>query len=213
MSKIRTAAVGAVMIAGLAFSAGAQTPAPQDGGRGVREGEVRRERVKRQRRMGGRRGERGIRGGREMRGRGMREARVRGMRHGAMARGNARRDRFAELNLTEAQRTRIRAIHEKYQPQYRTLREQTQTQMRSLRPQAGQVRDTSTAARQRLMQQRQQIRSRFDAIRRQEQAEVRTVFTAEQRAKVDAARNERARRLEDRAKQLQDEARQLRSIR
>ena len=212
MSKIRTAAVGAVMIAGLAFSAGAQTPAPQDGGRGVREGEVRRERVERQRRMGGRRGERGIRGGRDVRGRGMREARVRGMRHGAMARGNARRDRFAELNLTEAQRTRIRAIHEKYQPQYRTLREQTGTHMRSLRTQ-GQVRDTSAAARQRLMQQRQQIRSRFDAIRRQEQAEVRTVFTAEQRAKVDAARNERARRLEDRAKQLQDEARQLRSIR
>jgi len=75
------------------------------------------------------------------------------------------------------------------------------------------VRDTSAAARQRLMQQRQQIRSRFDAIRRQEQAEVRTVFTAEQRAKVDAARNERARRLDERAKQLQDEARQLRSIR
>jgi Spy/CpxP family protein refolding chaperone len=209
MSKIRTAAVGAVMIAGLAFSAGAQTPAPQDGGRGVRDGEARRERVERQRRMGRRGDERGIRGGREMRGRGMREARVRGMRHGA----NARRDRLAELNLTEAQRTRIRAIHEKYQQQYRTLREQTGTQMRSLRPQPGQVRDTSAAARQRLMQERQQIRSRFDVIRRQEQAEIRTVFTAEQRAKVDAARNERARRLEERAKQLQDEARQLRSIR
>ena len=217
MSKFRTAAAGAVMIAGLALSAGAQQPpAPMDGGRGARgEGEVRRERVERQRRMGGNR-ERGMRGGREKmhRGRGMRGPgrNDRGMRRGAMVRGAAR-ERFADLNLTEAQRTRIRAIHEKYQPQYRTLREQTGTQMRSLRGAPGQPRDTSAAARQRFMQQREQVRTRFDAIRRQEQAEIRTVFTAEQRSKVDAARNERAKRLEARAKQLQDEARQLRSIR
>ena len=63
------------------------------------------------------------------------------------------------------------------------------------------------------MQEREQLRTRFDAIRRQEQSEVRTVLTAEQRAKVDSARNERAKRLEDQARRLQEEARQLRSIR
>ena len=101
MSKIRTAAVGAVLALGLAAFAGAQTPAKPDSGQhGMRDGGPRRGMMEGKR-------HRGMRGGRGV-GR-------QGVGHGRL---------MADLNLTDAQKTRIKAIHEKYQPQYKTLREQ-----------------------------------------------------------------------------------------
>ncbi|MGI9045098.1 MAG: Spy/CpxP family protein refolding chaperone [Gemmatimonadaceae bacterium] len=181
MSKFRTAAFGAVVFLGVAVSAGAQTPATTDSARGVKEGGPRRERVE-----------------------GMRKKRMeRGRRMGG--------DHvMAQLNLTDAQKTQVRAIHEKYQPQKRTLREEGMTQMRSLRA-ARQAGDTSAAARQRFQQQREQFRTRSAAIRQQQQNEVRAILTAEQRAKVDAAREAQAKRMEERARQMQERAKQLRS--
>jgi len=194
MSKFRTAAFGAVVFLGVAVSAGAQTPATTDSARGVKEGGPRRERVE-----------------------GMRKKRMeRGMRQPGM-RGQGQRGRrmggdhvMAQLNLTDAQKTQVRAIHEKYQPQKRTLREDGMTQMRSLRA-ARQAGDTSAAARQRFQQQREQFRTRSAAIRQQQQNEVRAILTAEQRAKVDAAREAQAKRMEERARQMQERAKQLRS--
>ncbi len=209
MSKFRMAAFGAVVFLGVAVSAGAQTPVTTDSARGVKEGGPRSERVEgmRKKRM-----ERG------MRHPGMRHP---GMRQGAMRergmRGQGQRGRrmggdhvMAQLNLTDAQKTQVRAIHEKYQPQFGTLREEGMTQMRSLRA-ARQAGDTSAAARQRFQQQREQFRTRSAAIRQQQHNEVRAILTAEQRAKVDAARESQAKRMEERARQMQERAKQLRS--
>jgi len=129
MSKIRAAALGAAVFVGMAMSAGAQTPRADS----VRsnDGTVRREQVDGRRRLRMERGmrgaqrrgmkhgamhRRGMRGGpgaRGMRG-GMRGGQGgRGIRAGQFGRG-MRGGLGANLNLTETQRTRIRAIHEKY---------------------------------------------------------------------------------------------------
>ena len=181
MSKIKTAALSAAAVIGLAVLAGAQTPAkPDAGNRGVD--------------RGGRHGQ------------------MNGMRRGGMRR---ERGRFGgeghlmkDLNLTDAQKSTIKAIHEKYQPQFKTLREQGRTQFESLRS-TRQKGDTSAATRQRFQQQREQFRQRADALRQQEQNEIRAVLTAEQRAKWDAARKQR----EERMKQRVDRGKQRRGFR
>ncbi|MEO8576725.1 MAG: Spy/CpxP family protein refolding chaperone [Gemmatimonadales bacterium] len=171
MSKIRTAALGAVVALGLATFAGAQVPAkPDSAHRGMRDGGQRRGM------MDGRRNNRGGRGG---------------MGRDGFGGGRLMKD----LNLTDAQKTRIKTVHEKYQPQYKTLREQGRTQFESLR---GQKRDTTAAARQRFQQQREQFRTRSTAIRTQEQNEIRGILTADQRAKWDVAATQRKQRMEGR---------------
>ena len=178
MSKIRTAALGAVLTLGLAAFAGAQVPAkPDSAHRGMRDGGQRRGM------MDGKR-HRGMRGGRGEMGR-------RGFGGGRL---------MADLNLTDAQKTRIKAIREKYAPQYKALREQGRTQFESLR---GQKRDTTAAARQRFQQQREQFRTRATAIRTQEQNEIRAILTADQRAKWDAAATQRKARMEGRREKMQ----------
>ena len=52
-----------------------------------------------------------------MRERGMRGHRGQGQRGRRMGDGHM----MAQLNLTDAQKTQVKAIHEKYQPQFRTL--------------------------------------------------------------------------------------------
>ena len=173
MLKIRTAALSAVAVIGFAVFAGAQVPAQKQdsAGRGMRQGGDR---------HGDMRGmhRKGLRGGRGQRGGG----------HGRL---------MADLNLTDAQKTRIKAIHEKYRPQFQTLREQGRTQFESLRS-ARQKGDTSAAARQRFQLEREQFRQRADSLRQQEQNEIRAVLTAEQRAKWDAAAKQREERMKQR---------------
>lgn len=169
MSKIRTAAIGAALTLGFAVAAGAQTQTKPEAGQRQGRGEMR-----------GHRG--GGRGGEFGRGR-------RGARHGGRL--------MADLKLTDAQKTSIKAIHTKYQPQYAALRDQVQGQFQRGRLQ-GQQRDTSAAARQRFQQQREAFRQRSLAIRTQEQNEIRGILTAEQRTKWDAAQADRKKRLEAR---------------
>ena len=170
--KFKTAAVSAAAVIGLAVLAGAQVPAkPDSAHRGMGRGERHGEMGMRR---GGMRGERGRFGGGE---------------------GRLMKD----LNLTDAQKAKIKAIHAKYQPQFKTLREQGKTQFESLRS-ARQKGDTSAAARQRFQQQREQFRQRADALRTQERNEIRSILTADQRAKWDAAAKQR----EERFKQRQD---------
>ena len=180
MLKFRTAAVSAAAVIGLAVIAGAQVPAKPDSAH------------------------RGDRGGRH--------GDIGGMRRGGMHRGSMRGfggegRLMKDLNLTDAQKSRIKAIHEKYQPQFQTLREQGRTQFESLRS-ARQKGDTSAAARQRFQAQRQQFLDREKALRNQEQNEIRGVLTADQRAKWDAARKQR----EETFKQRQDRMRERRGI-
>ena len=222
MSKFRSAAVfGAVLFVGLAVSAGAQAPAKTDSARGMRDGGPRPERVEGMRRM---RMERGMRQGKMQRGRhgdmhrGMRQGMRGGMRGGEFGRGMRGGDFGrgmgqgfgARIELTDAQKTRVKSIHEKYQPQFKTLREQSATRMKAMRD-ARQKGDTSAAARQRFMQEREQFRTRATAIRQQQQNEIRGILTPEQRTRIDAAREAQAKQLDERAKQIQEQARQLRS--
>ena len=181
MSKIRTAALGAVFTVGLATFAGAQVPAkPDSAHRGMRDG-----------------AHRGMMDGQRHRG-------MKG-RHGGMQRQGEGR-LMADLNLTDAQKARIRTIHEKYQPQFKTLREQGKAQFEALRGK-GQARDTSAAARQRFQQQREQFSQRATALRTQQQNEIRAILTADQRAKWEAAATQRKARLDGRRERMQKQRR------
>jgi Spy/CpxP family protein refolding chaperone len=178
MLKFRTAALSAVAVVGLAVFAGAQVPANKDSaGRGMRDGRSRHGQME---------GRAGMRGARGQFGRGA------GMGH-----------LMKDLNLTDAQKTRIKAIHEKYRPQLKAVSEQGRTQFKASRD-ARQKSDTSAATRQRFQQQREQFRQRVTAIRQQEQNEVRTGLTAEQRARWDTAAKERKAHFEQRQKQHQE---------
>ena len=118
-------------------------------------------------------------------------------------RGHARRGGrgFAlgrDLNLTEAQRTQISAIHRKYQPQYQSLRERA----RPFREAARTARQNwDSAAYRSNVERARQVMAGAETIRTQEIAEIRAVLTAEQRAKFDARQKEFAER---RAKQKAD---------
>lgn len=177
MSRIRTAALSAVIITGFAVFAGAQAPAKADSAM------------------------RGMRDSRPMRGQ------MDGMRKGGMKRGGMRGERggrghfMKDLNLTDAQKAQVKTIHTKYQPQFKALRDQGATQMKALRD-ARQKGDTSSAARARVQQQREQFRTRATALRQQEQNEIRGILTAEQRAKWDAGVKERKDRFEQRQKSM-----------
>jgi Spy/CpxP family protein refolding chaperone len=160
MLRVRSLALGALMVVGVAAVAEAQassTPRSYPEG-GIRE-----------------RGEMGRRGG---------PGRKAGPRRGGFGLGR-------DLNLTEAQRTQIAAIHQKYQPQRRALHEQTRPFLDAART-ARQNWD-STAFRTNSERARQ-IMSGDEAIRTRELAEIRNVLTAEQRTKFDARQKERAER-------------------
>jgi len=104
------------------------------------------------------------------------------------------RDGFAfgrDLNLTEAQRTQIAAIHRKYQPQYQTLRERA----RPFNEAARAARQNWDSAGFRTNTERaRQVLAGGEAMRNQETAEIRAVLTAEQRTKFDARQQEFAER-------------------
>ena len=179
MLKFRTAALSAVAVAGLASFAGAQTPAQKDTA------------------------ERGMRGERHGQVQGKARGGMRGQR-GELGRRN-RGDFIKDLNLTDAQKSRIKAIRDKYQPQQQKLREDARAQFGTTRD-ARQKGDTSAAARDRFRAQREQFQTRARALREQEQNEVRAVLTADQRARWDAAQEKR----EDGMKQRQQKMQQRR---
>ena len=109
----------------------------------------------------------------------------RGPRAGGEFRGRkAGRDFFADLNLTEAQKTQIKAIRDKYK-----------TQLQSIRTQQKPLIDAARAARQKgdtaaFRSNMQQARALGEPLRTQEMNEIRNVLTADQRAKFDARQKE-----------------------
>jgi len=150
MSRFLTAALGAVVVLGMAGVAGAQAPVRTDN-------------------------------------------------HGQMSAehgGRGERGRFMkELNLSDAQKNQIKAIHKKYEPQMKQIREQAKAQFGDMRA-ARQKGDTSAATRAKF----QQFRERTMAVRQQENSEIRGILTADQRAKWDAAQAQRKQRFEARRK-------------
>ncbi|HEX2716684.1 MAG TPA: Spy/CpxP family protein refolding chaperone [Gemmatimonadaceae bacterium] len=99
---------------------------------------------------------------------------ARGVRGGAVLRG---------IQLTDAQRTRIRAIHDKYRAQYQPLRDQLRAPMDSAR--AARQRGDTTAARAALARTTP-VRNQITALADRERAEIRGVLTAEQQKTFDA---------------------------
>ena len=96
-----------------------------------------------------------------------------------------------DLNLTEAQRTQISAIHKKYQPQYQSLRERA----RPFKEAARTARQNwDSVAYRTNVERARQVMAGAETIRNQEIAEVRAILTAEQRTKFDAREKEFAER-------------------
>lgn len=120
-----------------------------------------------------------------------------GMGRRGFGRGHGDGKLMKDLNLSDAQKSRIKTIHEKYRPQFEALRKQNEPQFKAMRD-ARQKGDTSAATRARFRSQMEQFRTRSQALRQQEQSEVRAVLTADQRAKWDAAAKERQARFQDR---------------
>ena len=152
MSKVRTMALGALMIAGFSGVAAAQaTPAPKtksDSG-WHRRGHAPNGQMRAGRARGGR-GEFGL--GRD-------------------------------LNLTEAQKTQIKAIRQKYQPQNQALRERAKPFFDAAKA-ARQKGDTAGVRAN--IERAQQVMQSGQSVRTQELAEIRAILTPEQRAKFDA---------------------------
>lgn len=96
------------------------------------------------------------------------------------------RDFFADLNLTDAQKTQIKAIREKYKAQFQSIRTQQKPLIDAARA-ARQKGDTAA-----FRSNMQQARNLAQPLRTQEQNEIRNVLTAEQRAKLDARQKEMA---------------------
>ncbi|HKY98894.1 MAG TPA: Spy/CpxP family protein refolding chaperone [Gemmatimonadaceae bacterium] len=175
MVKFRTAALSAVAVFAFAAYAGAQTPAQKDSAH------------------------RGMRGERH----GQMDKQHRGMRGQRGQFGRARGEFVKDLNLTDAQKSRIKTIHEKYRPQFQKLREDGRTQFKGLRD-ARQKGDTSKVARDRIRAQREQFMNRTKTLRQQEQNEIRTVLTSEQRAKWDAAAKKREEAMKNRMEKMKE---------
>ena len=176
MLKFRTAALSAAAVIGFATFAAAQAPAQKGTGH------------------------RGMRGERQGQAEGMRRGGMRGQR----GEGRGQRGEFVkDLNLTDTQKSRIKAIHDKYQPQMKKLREDARAQFGTMRD-ARQKGDTSAAARARFQAQRDQLQTRIRALRQQEQNEVRALLTAEQRTKWDAAQKKREEGMKKRQERMKD---------
>jgi Spy/CpxP family protein refolding chaperone len=141
MSSVRTLALGALMIVGVAgISAAQSTTTPP--AREHRAGEMR-----------GGRGPGGDRGfGRD-------------------------------LNLTDAQKAQIKAIHTKYQPQNEALRNQAKPFMDAARA-ARQKGDTAAARTN--FEKARQVMQGGQSFRTQQNAEIRAILTPDQQAKFDA---------------------------
>jgi len=169
MSRLNAVALGAALLIGMAGVAGAQTPGGQAPG-------VKAPGAK----APDGRGRDGLRGQR---------------RHGRRGfdRGLAR-----DLNLSDAQRTQIRAIHEKYRPRFQAVRQQLKAQSDAAR--ALRQKGDSAGARAAFQRLRTSMQQQIQPIQQQEQAEIRNVLTAEQRTKFDAAQERRKQRLENGSK-------------
>jgi Spy/CpxP family protein refolding chaperone len=212
MASFRTVALGAALIAATAGAATAQTtqgaPIRPDsaksgdwrrGPEGPRRGQMGPgDRAEAER---GARGGHGMGPGGRMGPRGRMGPGARGRGFGPGRPGMPGMDFMRELNLTETQRTQVRAIHEKYQPQLKAIRDRARSEFEATRD-ARQRGDTA-AVRATLERSRQNIRSQETTLHEQMFREVRAVLTADQRAKIDGKIADRIKRLDEEKAELQ----------
>jgi Spy/CpxP family protein refolding chaperone len=104
-------------------------------------------------------------------------------------RGPGGREGFGrDLNLTDAQKTQIKAIRQKYQPQNEALRAQAKPFMDAAR--AARQKGDSAAFRTNMEKARQVTQGA--SFKTQERAEIRAILTPDQQAKFDAHEKNRA---------------------
>ena len=109
----------------------------------------------------------------------------RGRANGArkVGRNGGMRGAFRGVNLTDAQKTQMKAIHEKYAPQFKPLMESMRPAMTDAR--AARQRGDTAAARA-AFARTADARSKVEALRLQERNELRGILTAEQQKAFDA---------------------------
>jgi Spy/CpxP family protein refolding chaperone len=88
-----------------------------------------------------------------------------------------------DLNLTDAQKTQIKAIRQKYLPQNQALRDRAKPFMEAAR--TARQKGDSVGFRTN-MEKAKQVMQSGQSYRTQEQAEIRAILTPEQQAKFDA---------------------------
>lgn len=200
MAGFRTIALGAALIAATAGAVSAQSTQGTAKADTAKAGEWRKAQPGQRRgqiRSGNRHGmKHGMRARGGHRGHGM--AREAGRGHGTGIRGM---EFMRDLNLTETQRTQVRAIHEKYQPQVWTIHERAETEFAATRD-ARQRGDTA-AVRAALQRTRQSTEAQLSTVHEQMSREVRAILTAEQRAKIDTRIAERIKRLDEQKARLE----------
>src|SRR3954470_17649604 len=106
----------------------------------------------------------------------------RGARAGEMRGNRGGREFGADLNLTDAQKAQIKAIHQKYQPQAQALRTQAKPYLDAAK--AARQKGDTAAFRSNMEKARQVTQNA--SFRAQETAEIRAVLTADQQVKFDA---------------------------
>ena len=96
-----------------------------------------------------------------------------------------------DLNLTEAQKTQMKAIRTKYQPQNQALRDRAKPFMEAAR--TARQKGDSVAFRTN-MEKARQVMAGGQSIHTQEMAEIRAILTPDQQAKFDAQQKAAAER-------------------
>ena len=97
--------------------------------------------------------------------------------------GRGFRGALRGLKLSDSQKSQVKAIGDKYQPQFKQLAEQARPSMEAARA-ARQKGDTLEARRQ--FEAGRAVMQKGEAIRTQEVAEVRSILTADQQKTLDA---------------------------
>jgi Spy/CpxP family protein refolding chaperone len=152
MKKLQSTIVALALVAGVGAVAQAQTTTPQP-----------RAGVERSRSDSSWKGRRGI---------GANRMRAKGEMRGA----------FRGVKLTDAQKTQMKAIHQKYAPQYKPLVESMKPAMTDART-ARQRGDTAAA--RAALAGTADTRAKLEALRVQERNEVRAILTADQQKTFD----------------------------
>lgn len=99
-----------------------------------------------------------------------------------------------DLNLTDAQKAQVKAIHAKYQPQNEALRNQAKPFMDAAR--AARQKGDTAAVRSNMLKV-QQVMQGGQSFRTQQNAEIRAILTSDQQAKFDARQKKMAERGKD----------------
>ena len=126
--------------------------------------------------------------------RGERQRGERGRKMGQMSRASMR-GIFRGIELTQAQREQVQAVHAKYRPQFESIRESIKPDLEAAR--SARQRGDTVAARA-AFERTKSARDKAQALHEQQRNEIRALLTPEQRTTFDANAEKMKDRLEKR---------------